>query len=154
MIEYFSIEKLNRQRDVHLCTVPLHSSHIPPDRMNVTAPDTLYSEERLNQPSSTPTIEPGDFSFVREPLYRMFLHDAYQAVELADAWSALRYESPPADKGYMFSTSSVTDTIQNYMRYLNDHSGASYALTMRCMERIAKKGWATFVKETMASQNH
>ena len=103
--------------------------------------------------SLTPTIEPGDFSFIRDPFYRMFLHDAYQAVGMADAWSALRNESPPADRGFMFSSSAATDMIQQCMRYANQHSGASYAITMRCMERIAKRGWSQFVSEMEASQN-
>ena len=106
----------------------------------------MHSESFLN-----PT-EPGDFSFVRDAMYRMFLHDAYQAVGLANAWSALRNESPPADKGFMFSSSPATDMIQKFMRYADEHSGASYGITMRCMEKIAKKGWSAFVSEYPTSQ--
>lgn len=116
----------------------------------MNAIDTLPIQQPVSLPN---TIEPGDFSFIRDPLYRMFLHDAYQAVGMADAWSALRNESPPADKGYMFSSSPATDMIQQCMRYANEHSGASYAITMRCMESIAKKGWSSFVTVNMASQN-
>lgn len=116
--------------------------------------NTVISPSDKKVPGSAQmTIEPGDFSFVREPLYRMFLHDAYQAVSMADAWSALRYESPPADKGFLFSSSSTTDSIQKFMRYADEHSGASYAMTMRSMERIAKKGWTQFVSEIQQSQN-
>ena len=112
----------------------------------VSESNIMYSESFLN-----PT-EPGDFSFVRDAMYRMFLHDAYQAVGLANAWSALRNESPPADKGFMFSSSPATDTIQKFMRYADEHSGASYGITMRCMEKIAKKGWSAFVSEYQTSQ--
>ena len=107
----------------------------------------------LNNPPSTDTFEPGDFTFVRDAMWRMFLHDAYQAVGLADAWSALRDESPPADKGFMFSSSPATDMIQKFMRYADEHSGASYGITMRCMESIAKRGWSAFVSENLSSQN-
>lgn len=104
---------------------------------------TIHSERTTILPESPQDlIEPGDFSFIRDPLTRMFLHDAYQAVSMADAWVSLRSESP------------TTDRIQNYMRYSNDHSGASYALTMRSMETIAKKGWETFVRLIQSSQNH
>lgn len=116
----------------------------------VSESDNMLSGTSLNP---IPYPEPGDFSFVRDPLTRMFLHDAYQAVSLANAWVALRTESPPADKGFMFHTSSTTDSIQKFMRYANEHSGASYAITMRAMERIAKKGWKQFVSEMEASQN-
>lgn len=115
-------------------------------------PHTIPPQEPLNQPLSTDTIEPGDFTLIRNAMYRMFLHDAYQAVEMADAWESLRNESPPDDKGFMFHSSATTDKIQECMRYANIHSGASYGITMRCMEHIAKKGWAAFVNEYVASQ--
>ena len=107
----------------------------------------------LKPPPPTDTFEPGDFSFVRDPMYRRFLHDAYQAVGLADAWSYLRDESPPDDKGFMFSSSPITDTIQKFMRDIDEHSGASYGITMRCMEMIAKRGWSAFVSGNLDSQN-
>jgi hypothetical protein len=119
--------------------------------MNAT--DTLTIQAPLTQSPPTDPFEPGDFSFVRDPMWRMFLHDAYQAVGLADAWSYLRDESPPDDKGFMFSSSSATDTIQKFMRHRHDHSGASYGITMRCMERIAKRGWSEFVSGNLDSQN-
>jgi hypothetical protein len=119
--------------------------------MNVI--DNMTTQAPLNTAPPTNTYEPGDFSFVRDSMWRMFLHDAYQAVGLADAWTYLRDESPPADKGFMFSSSPATDTIQKFMRYADEHSGASYGITMRCMESIAKRGWPAFVSENLSSQN-
>jgi hypothetical protein len=113
----------------------------------MTEADNMPPPQPLNEPPSSSPVEPGDFSFIRDPLTRMFLHDAYQAVSMADVWSALRSESPPADRGFMFHSSPTTDMIQKCMRHLNDHSGASYGITMRCMERIAKDGWDFFVSE-------
>ncbi len=115
--------------------------------------DNMASQQPLNQEPSASTVEPGDFSFIRDATTRMFLHDAYQAVGLADAWTYLRDESPPADRGFMFSSSPATDKIQKFMRYADSHSGASYGITMRCMESIAKRGWDNFVSESRSSQN-
>lgn len=92
------------------------------------------------------SVIPGDFSFITDPLTKMLLEDAYQAVTMSNSWTALRDTSPPDDKGFMFSVSPTTDAIDKLMRFLDQHSGASYALTMRSMEAIAKKGWVEFVK--------
>ena len=113
--------------------------------------DTIHSQEPLKQESLREPIEPGDFSFVKDAYSRLFLHDAYQAVELANAWSVLRDESPPEDNGCMVRSSPTTDKIQTFMRYAVNHSGVSYGITMRCMERIAKRGWGAFVSESLAS---
>lgn len=117
----------------------------------MTEPDNMPPPQPLNQEPSVPTLEPGDFSFIRDATTRMFLHDAYQAVGLADAWTYLRDESPPADRGFMFSTTPTTEKIQKFMRHAEEHSGASYGITMRQMEKIAKRGWETFVSETLQS---
>jgi hypothetical protein len=89
---------------------------------------------------------PGDFSFISDSHSKEMLEDAYQAVTVSNTWDALRNTTPPADKGFMFSVSPTTDAIQKHMRLLDQHSGASYGWTMRCMEAIAKNGWETFIQ--------
>lgn len=145
----FHCEFLWRAKKLNATSQFKHDS----DRMIITETYNNTTQAPLNTEPPTDPFEPGDFSFIRDPMWRMFLHDAYQAVWLADAWSSLRDESPPDDKGFMFSSSPTTDTIQKFMRHHHDHSGASYGITMRSMESIAKRGWLTFVSENLDSQN-
>lgn len=90
------------------------------------------------------SFQPGDFSFMRDPLSREMVEDIYRAVQAAEAWDLMK-EEPEAGKGYMFSSDPRYKPIQKKMEYLG-HSGASYGWTMRQAQFIAQKGWAEYVK--------
>lgn len=90
----------------------------------------------------------GDFSVLvgtRDEFFMKYLKDAYDAITRLNLWNELSEYSPEPNKGFMFSTSPLLDKINSEMKYIDDHSGASYALTMRVMEFIAKNGWKSYV---------
>jgi hypothetical protein len=90
---------------------------------------------------STPA--PGDFSFLTDKETQSMLADAYYAVTVAEAWDYMKTD--PGERGYMFSQSDMLTKINSKIRY--DHSGCSYGWTMRCIQRLARIGWETFVLE-------
>lgn len=93
----------------------------------------------------------GDFSFLADKFERFMLDDAFKAVEATPGgWDFLRAESPPADKGYMFWQHTTLKAIGD--RLYDGHSGASYALTMRAMESIAKDGWSKWAEARLVAQ--
>ena len=90
----------------------------------------------------------GDFSFLADKSERFMLEDAFKAVEATPGgWDFLRTQSPPAGQGYMFWQHPTLKAIGD--RLYDGHSGASYALTMRTMESIAKDGWNAWVAARM-----
>lgn len=88
---------------------------------------------------------PGDFSFLGERSFeRPMLADAYQAVTAAGLWDFFKLEAPPEDKGYMFWDSPELKRVEQHMKLLDQHSGASYGWTMRNMQAIARDGWDSY----------
>ena len=79
------------------------------------------------------------------PVEHVFLEDAFQAVTKANQWRFLARPDIPGDGGFMFTQHPEVKQIENEMRRLDDHSGASFGWTMRVMEFIAKNGWDAFV---------
>ncbi len=74
--------------------------------------------------------------------------DAFKAVEATPGgWEFLETMAPPDEKGYMFWNHPIQKSIEANMKLLNDHSGASYGMTMRTVEFIAKHGWDAWVWE-------
>jgi hypothetical protein len=88
------------------------------------------------------THAPGDFSFVKDTNFREMLDDAYKAITIAEAWEDMKKE--PGSGGYMFSKDDYIISINKHIKYTG-HSGASYAMIMRCMQSIASYGWTNFV---------
>ncbi len=84
---------------------------------------------------------PGDFSFIASASWRGLLEDAYTAVTVSNAWDFFRTQAPPEDKGYMFWDTPELTAITKNMKCANEHSGASFASTMRVMQSIALMGW-------------
>jgi len=74
-----------------------------------------------------------------------FYADAYETIERLGLWEFFRTETPPEGKGYMFWSHPTMDRLTKEMKTANDHSGASWGLTMRTMEYIAKNGWEQWV---------
>jgi hypothetical protein len=91
---------------------------------------------------------PGDFSFVQHKETRIMFDDAYRAITKAEAWDYMKTD--PGEGGYMFSQSEMLTKINSCMKY-DGHSGSSYGLTMRMMQRLARIGWLEFAKEYSAA---
>ena len=83
--------------------------------------------------------------------------DAADAITAAEAWEYIRTFS---GESFMYSRSaelhevcdgnpasqgSELSQIQAHMKMLDEHSGSSYGITMRHMEKIAKEGWESYV---------
>jgi hypothetical protein len=105
-----------------------------------------------NNTMTTTTIAEGDFKSLKlSDLDCEMLEDAYQAVTKANRWSFLRRPDVPGDNGFMFSEWPQMKDIDAHMEY-GGHSGASYGMTMRQMEFIAKKGWDAYVESVKEQQ--
>lgn len=72
------------------------------------------------------------------------LNDAYQAVEKANAWEWLKDPETPGNEGFIFCQHPMLTTIHSFMTV--EHSGGSFAMAMRHMECIAKKGWDGYLR--------
>ena len=111
------------------------------------------------------TYPPGDFSFLlkdNDSFSRMWAQsceEAYRVCENNELWSFFKNFTPPVAKGYMWWAAG--DLHYNEWKRVNTilskidkgHSGASWACLMRAMEKIAKKGWHTFVKDNAPAHN-
>jgi hypothetical protein len=86
----------------------------------------------------------GDFSFIADSEVRIMFEDAYTAITRAEAWEFVGRD--PGDGGFMYSSDPKSYAIQKEMKY-DGHSGASYGITMRKMQQLARIGWEAFVKE-------
>jgi hypothetical protein len=93
---------------------------------------------------STITYSPGDFSFIQDEHSRRYVKDAYDAMVMAEQLELMK-EEPEADKGYMFSSDERYELIHKHMKFLGEHSGSSYAWTMRQVQYIAQNGWTAYV---------
>ncbi len=80
-----------------------------------------------------------DFSFIKDSISRSMVEDGYKAVSSVDGgWDFLKNFTPEENKGFMFSSNPILDSISNKMD--SGHSGSSYGWTMRQLEYIAKNG--------------
>jgi hypothetical protein len=50
-----------------------------------------------------------------------------------------------ADKSFVWASGGTIDKINENISY-SDHSGSTYEWTARRIQRVAKEGWETFVK--------
>ena len=88
--------------------------------------------------------EPGDFSWMTDRPLAAMLDDAYKAAEaVPGAWTWFRSQDPPPDKGYMFWSDNVSTAVAQRLQYA--HSGASFAITMRYLQQMARMGWDAWV---------
>jgi len=79
--------------------------------------------------------KPGDFSFVKDDLYREVLTWDYKVVNENNLWS-------------YFRKNKDSFTIQNLnYDWHNYHSGSSWCISMRNMEYIAKHGWERYIQD-------
>lgn len=86
----------------------------------------------------------GDFSFIHNVSDRMMLEDMYDAVSKVEAWNELR--DGPGKEGCMWGEQDLTGWIAINLKDRVGHSVASFALSLRTMQFIAKHGWNAFVE--------
>jgi hypothetical protein len=94
------------------------------------------------------TYAPGDFSFWNSSFDEAMYKNAYDAITAENLWDFLKDNSPPEDRGFMFWSAPELKCLHKHMDPIG-HSGASYGITMRAMESIAKNGWHTYVAMTI-----
>jgi hypothetical protein len=85
------------------------------------------------------------FDFIENPYYRDMLRNAYWATTECGLWDWLREFN---ETSFMFSDSPNINVLFEKMQQQEIgrcHSGCSFAITMRAMERIAKNGMKAFV---------
>lgn len=93
------------------------------------------------------TVKEGDFQSLKlDDWTRAAVEDAYKAVTKANRWAFLRRPDVPGSNGFMFSKWPEMKDIDIHIEF-GGHTGASYGMTMRVMEFIAKNGWQAYVKQ-------
>ena len=92
----------------------------------------------------------GNFSFCTDTTTATMLREMYAAVTAADAWIWLRDAEP--EGGFMFGSEPELMRIATTLKDSVGHSGASFALTLRSIQRLARIGWPAFVAENIARQ--
>jgi hypothetical protein len=89
----------------------------------------------------------GEFEFTDE-WSRPFFQSAHRAISRCELWNWLQNFEPDEEKGFMFTTGvPQLDRLRNELAkdpVNNNHSGSSYAITLRNMEYIAKNGYNAF----------
>jgi hypothetical protein len=96
----------------------------------------------------------GEFEFIESRAEREYYQNMHKAITRTELWGWLRNYTPPANCGFMMSTTPE-------MRRINDeaskeyvfggHSGSSHAFTMRAMQAIAKNGYEAFKRSRTVS---
>jgi hypothetical protein len=91
-----------------------------------------------------------DFECLFDTNSCVMLRDAYDAITRLDLWGWMHTFTPHSNEGFMLTTHPQLDRISMEMKYLG-HSGASWGLTMRTMEAIAKSGgWDAYKAAAIA----
>jgi hypothetical protein len=91
-------------------------------------------------------IKAGDFNSLNlDETEKEMLSDAYDTITALDLWDWMRDPNTPGDKGFLFSDAPEITKIINSMNY-KDHSGSSFGLTLRTMQKIAVYGWDAYLK--------
>lgn len=98
------------------------------------------------------SVARGDFNALNLPTWdREMIESAYKAVEsVPGGWEFLSTYDP-GDGGFMFSKpppkmEEINDAVN---REYGGHSGASYGMTMRVIQYIAKYGWDNYARDML-----
>lgn len=83
----------------------------------------------------------GKFDFIKEEQFRMCLEDAYSAVDEMNLWDYLQNNLFNSFAYYNGPDIDLHLELLKKANKHNTHSGASYGITMRNMEQIAKNGF-------------
>jgi len=78
---------------------------------------------------------------IYKPFEQRMMKDAYDAVTEAEAWEEMKGD--PGDGGFMYSSAPHVKRISAKMKF-DGHSGASFGLTLRVMQYIAREGWGKY----------
>lgn len=70
------------------------------------------------------------------------LNDAYQAISVTGNWDNMKHFT---GNSFAFDSAPWIINVAAAMQYRDSHSGTSFGLTMRTMEKIAKEGWESYV---------
>ena len=81
------------------------------------------------------------FDFVRNKMEKTVLHDAYEAVNDMNLWDYLKENTFETFTYYDGPDKQLHQELLEKADKNNIHSGASYGITMRNMEQIAKQGF-------------
>lgn len=88
-----------------------------------------------------------DFSFIKSKDTRALISNGYCAVDQLELWSWLKDFTPNDNEGFMWSGHPNIYQIMKKMDSLPnppEHSGSSFAFTMRHLEYIAKNGMDSY----------
>jgi len=98
--------------------------------------------------------KPENFEFIECEFTRKMVASACMALDEND-WKYLRYYYMADQESYMFSNNrQILDIMYKVQdAYGGGHSGSSIGLTMRIVDRIAKRGLAEYQKQYMAEQS-
>jgi len=91
----------------------------------------------------------GEFEFVESESTKLLYKNAHKAITNTELWEWLRNYNPPSNLGFLNIVTPEIERINQKMRedpISENHSGASYALTMRVMQYIAQNGYEKFKK--------
>jgi hypothetical protein len=111
--------------------------------METSKSNTPTVAEKEKEKEKETTYSHGDFSFIKNVIWRQALSNAYAKIESKNIW-ALFKETVPDNSGYMFWDHPILSNL-SYELDSDGHSGASFAICMRNMEYIAKNGWDSYV---------
>ena len=108
--------------------------------MSIINPEEVIIENSTVDLPDGDSIWPTD-NFARE------LQLMAEVVTRLELWDWFSKESPPENEGYMWWGHSNITLIYNDLGSNNNHSGSSFAIAMRNMQKIAKLGFSTWRKE-------
>jgi len=97
--------------------------------------------------------KPENFDFIQCEFTRKMVASACMALDSED-WMFLKYYYMSDNDSYMFSNNRRVLDIMNKVQdaYNGGHSGSSIGLTMRIVDRIAKRGLIEYQKQYMAER--
>ena len=89
-----------------------------------------------------------NFSYVKDDFERKVLEETVEIISnIEGGWEFFKEFQPPPHKGFMLSEHPILTKISNAAEARgHGHSGASWGMTLRTMERIAKCGWGAVCK--------
>ena len=90
---------------------------------------------------------PGNFDFIKDTFERKVFEETFKIISNIDgAWEFFKTFEPNKNSGFMFSEHPILTKVSNAAEARgHGHSGASWGMTMRTMECIAKSGWDDYV---------
>ena len=89
----------------------------------------------------------GKFDFIKEEQFRLCLEDAYNAVDEMNLWDYLQDNLFNSFAYYNGPYQELHHELLKKADKNNLHSGASYGITMRNMEQIAKNGFEQWQRD-------